>query len=109
METWMIGIGINLLGLAAVFGAYRNKVNTLENNQKEIKGIVTTIFNRLDKHGDKIVTLDAVSKVAMTAKDVDDKYISKEVFRQMEKHIDSRFDDIQKGLSDIIHKLEKEH
>ena len=38
----------------------------------------------------------------MTQKDVDNKYVSKELFRQYEKHIDKRFDRLEAGQGKIL-------
>lgn len=60
------------------------------------------IYKRLDKHGDDIVALNTKSELAVTAKDVDEKFVSKELFKQFEKHIDSRFDGLEKGQGKIL-------
>jgi hypothetical protein len=56
----------------------------------------------LDKHGDDIVKLNTQSELAMTTKDVDDKYVSKELFRQFEKHMDKRFDSLEGKQDEIL-------
>ena len=100
MESWMISIGVAAASIIASFAVVKSKAEELKKNQEHI-------FKRLDSHGDDIVTLNTLSKLAMTAKDVDDKYVSKELFRQFEKHIDKRFDGLEAGQGKILSYIEK--
>lgn len=100
MESWMITLGIVLVGLIGNIYITKYIVGELKKNEK-------TVFDRLEKHGDDIVRLNTRSELAMTAKDVDDKYVSKELFRQFEKHIDKRFDRIEEGQGKILSYIEK--
>ena len=100
MESWMISIGVAAASIIASFAVVKAKAEELKKNQEHI-------FKRLDSHGDDIVTLNTLSKLAMTAKDVDDKYVSKELFRQFEKHIDKRFDGLEAGQGKILSYIEK--
>lgn len=65
----------------------------------ECKRKQVIVFERLEKHGDDLVKLNTKS---IDAKYVEDKFVSKELFRQFEKHIDGRFDDIVKGQDEIL-------
>lgn len=100
MESWMISIGVAAASIIASFAVVKSKAEELKKNQEHI-------FKRLDSHGDDIVTLNTLSKLAMTAKDVDDKYVSKELFRQFEKHIDKRFDGLEAGQGKILTFIER--
>ena len=68
----------------------------------ELKKNQEAIFKRLDTHGDDLVMLNTKSELAVSAKDVDDKFVSKELFRQFEKHIDARFDSLEQGQVQIL-------
>lgn len=68
---------------------------------------IDALFNRIEKHGDDLVRLNTKSELSITAKDVDDKYVSKEYFKQFEKHMDKRFDDLQAGQGKILDFIEK--
>ena len=68
----------------------------------ELQRQVEAIFKRLEKHGDDLVVLNTKSELAITAKDVDDKYQSKEMFRLHEKHIDKRFDRLEQSVGKIF-------
>lgn len=112
MESWMISGSIGLITFITTFVTIKNKQDTMDKKQNSMEEVLERIFVRLDQHGDSLVKLNTQSELSVTAKDVDDKYVSKELFRQFEKHIDSRFDKIDKrfdgvesGLSSILHKL----
>ena len=100
MESWMISLGIVAAGVISSIAVTKQIVNQVHANQK-------AIFERLDTHGDDIVKLNTKAELAVTAKDVDEKYLSKELFRQHEKHMDRRFDDIKADMGKIIYILEK--
>jgi Zn-dependent M16 (insulinase) family peptidase len=100
METWMISLTIAAGGIISSFAVVKYMADELKRNQE-------SIFKRLDSHGDDLVALNTMSKLAMTAKDVDDKYVSKELFRQFEKHIDKRFDSLEAGQGKILSYIEK--
>lgn len=95
----------NLATIIAFFitvGYYKGKVDTLGKDNESIHQQMDAYHKRADVHGDDIVRLNTKAELAMTAKEVDEKYVSKELFRQFEKHIDSRFDGIDTSLSEIL-------
>ena len=100
MESWMISLAIAGAGILSSFAVVKYMADELKRNQE-------SIFKRLDSHGDDLVALNTMSKLAMTAKDVDDKYVSKELFRQFEKHIDKRFDGLEVGQGKILTFIER--
>lgn len=110
MESWAISLAVSiimtLLGIALMAGMYRNKISVLEDTTKSIHNTFDKMYIRLDRHGDDIISLNTKSELSMTAKDVDDKYVSKELFRQFEKHIDKRFDRIEEGQDKILRYIE---
>lgn len=120
------GIGVSaVLGVItyiAVFVTTKNKtdqnqkdLDTLKvQHQKDVSAVKTAhaeetkeLYKRLEKHGDDIVHLNTLSRLAITAKDVDDKYVSKEYFKQFEKHMDKRFDTIENGQGKILTFIEQ--
>lgn len=107
VEGWMINIVMSVITFIALFVTIKVKQ---ENQQKTIDDIcnrIDTIYSRLDKHGDDIVKLNTKSELAVTAKDVDDKYVSKEYFRQFEKHIDTHFKRLEDGQDKILAYVEQ--
>lgn len=100
IEGWMISM---VFGLATIIGA----AYVVRYQVGEAKKHVTIIFERLERHGDDIVRLNTKSELSMTAKDVDEKYVSKELFRQFEKHMDARFDKLESGQGKILAYIER--
>jgi hypothetical protein len=100
VEGWMISLGF---GLATVIGA----AYVIRYQANEARKNISTIFERLDRHGDDIIKLNTKSELSMTAKDVDEKYVSKELFRQFEKHMDARFDKLESGQGKILAYIER--
>ena len=95
----------NLATIIAFFitvGYYKGKVDALSKDNEALHAKMDAYHRRLDTHGDDIVRLNTKAELAMTAKEVDEKYVSKELFRQFEKHIDGRFDGIDTSLSKIL-------
>jgi len=92
MDISLLLAGITFIALIAVM---RYMVAELKRNQE-------IFFKRLDKHGDDLVALNSRAEFAVTAKDVDEKFVSKEFFRQFEKHIDKRFDSLENGVGKIL-------
>ena len=51
---------------------------------------------------------NTAKNAAITAKEVDEKYLSKEMFRQFEKHMDGRFDSVETSLNQILNFIKKD-
>lgn len=94
METWIINLFGGVATLIGTFSVMRYVVGELKKSQEAQS-------ERLEKHGDAIVELQTRLNLAMTSKDVDDKYVSKELFRQFEKHIDNRFDEVKDSFKTL--------
>ena len=95
IETLIMG-GLGIVGVFAV-----NKYMISECKRKQL-----IMEERLEKHGDDLVSLNTRAELAVTAKDVDDKFVSKELFRQFEKHMDSRFDLLEAGQGQILNHIQ---
>lgn len=97
---------VTIIVFVASVGYYKNKVDGLikADDYKDKK--LDALHRRLDTHGDDIVKLNTKAELSMTAKDVDEKYVSKELFRQFEKHIDNRFDGLEDGQKKILSYIE---
>jgi hypothetical protein len=100
IEGWMVSA---MFGFVTVIGA----AFVTKYQSSESKRHINIIFERMDKHGDDIVRLNTKSELSMTAKDVDEKYVSKELFRQFEKHMDVRFDKLENGQNKILEYITK--
>lgn len=102
MDLNNVGVAAISFLMTVVGSAFVVRHMVQEHRQK-----IDTIFRRIEKHGDDIVRLNTKSELSITAKDVDDKYVSKEYFKQFEKHMDKRFDDLQAGQGKILDFIEK--
>lgn len=106
MESWMISFGIGVVTYISIIVTLRNKVDAHQREIDESYKTIKVLFTRLDKHGDDIVKLNTQAELSMTQKDVDNKYVSKELFRQYEKYIDGRFDRLEAGQGKILKFME---
>lgn len=122
LEGLSVSAIIGIITYISVFVTTKNKTDQnhkdLEElklqHQKDVTAIKTAhaeetkeLYKRLEKHGDDIVHLNTLSRLAITAKDVDDKYVSKEYFKQFEKHMDQRFDRLESGQGKILSFIEQ--
>jgi hypothetical protein len=107
MESWMINLGTFIATMIAVFAVMRSKVDAHDKKFSDNDRTMQNIFLRLDKHGDDIVKLNTQSELSMTAKDVDDKYVSKEMLAQIQKNLDAKIDATEKHLIDKVDTLGK--
>lgn len=78
----------------------KSRGRDLENARENI----SKLDEKLNKHSEVLVALE---KNSMSAKEAHDMFVSKELFRQMEKHIDARFDGIDTNLGKILEYLNK--
>lgn len=120
------GLGVSaIIGIVTYISVIVTMKNKTDQNQKDLEDLkvqhqkdmtktkathneeAKELYKRLEKHGDDIVHLNTLSRLAITAKDVDDKYVSKEYFKQFEKHMDKRFDGIENGQGKILSFIEK--
>ena len=101
-------LSVSLSVLIAIIG-FIGMIAVTRYMVSELKKIQDTHIIRLDRHGDDLVALNTKAELAVTAKDVDEKFVSKELFKQFEKHLDMRFDNIEKGQARILEYIRKRH
>ncbi len=107
MEGWMISLVIAVVGVVSTFAITKNKV---DNNDKQIEVIfkmLKGLGDKVDTHSESLSEHKVMIKSSMTMSDADTKFVSKEMFKQMEKHIDEKFDKLENGIEKILNKLEK--
>lgn len=107
VETGLLISGATVV--ASIAGSWAVIKSNNERHGKEIEGIkgsVNGLGGRIDIHGESIVELRTKQSASITARECDDKYVSKELFRQFEKHLDGRFDTIETGMGKILGYLE---
>lgn len=76
-----------------------------EAHDVEQKKSEENIFKRIEAHGEKIVELQTKQESAITAEKVSELYLSKEHFRQFEKHIDDKFKTVIDGQGKILEEI----
>ena len=64
-------------------------------------------FRKLDSHSNALTGLQEHVGQVPSMKEVRDEFVTKELFLQMQKHMDEKFDNLDKGLAKILDKLEE--
>ena len=105
---WIVANLVTIVIFFITVGYYKGKVDTITKDNQHLHNKIDAFHGRLDTHGDDLVRLNTKAELAITAKEVDEKYLSKELFRQFEKHIDKRFDSIETGLEQILSFMKKD-
>jgi len=105
---WIVANLVTTVMFFITVGYYKGKVDTITKDNESLHNKLDAYHKRLDIHGDDLVRLNTKAELAITAKEVDEKYLSKEMFRQFEKHIDNRFDIIQTGIDKILNFIKKD-
>lgn len=107
-DGWVIANLVTIVMFFITVGYYKGKVDTITKDNESLHSKMDSYHHRLDIHGDDLVRLNTKAELAITAKEVDEKYLSKELFRQFEKHIDGRFDGVEAGLKQILNLVKKD-
>jgi len=74
---------------------------------EHLSRVEQALTKKLDFHSENITRLNQQISQAPTMKEVRDEFVSKEMFHQMQKHIDEKFDKLEMGLAKILDKLER--
>lgn len=88
-------------------GYYKSKVDGIEKDNKSYESEINQLKAKTEQQGEIIASLKTRSELAVTAKEVDEKYTSKELFRQFEDHMKTRFDGVESGLREILTYIKK--
>ena len=107
-DGWVIANLATIVVFFITVGYYKGKVDSITKDNETLHSKMDAYHRRLDTHGDDLVRLNTKAELAITAKEVDEKYLSKELFRQFEKHIDGRFDGVEAGLKQILNLVKKD-
>lgn len=107
-DGWVVANLVTIVMFFITVGYYKGKVDTITKDNEALHSKMDAYHHRLDIHGDDLVRLNTKAELAITAKEVDEKYLSKELFRQFEKHIDGRFDGVEAGLKQILNLVRKD-
>ena len=128
IEGWMVSLIIALIGVISSFSVIKQKVNeggSKDTEQDERLKVLEKFMNektpfldhlskvenaygkKLDEHSNALVEVKEKITQAPTMTEVRNEFVSKEMFKQMEKHIDEKFDKLENGIEKILYKLEK--
>ena len=128
IEGWMISLFIAVVTLVSSYAVMKANVakssktiDTLVDENKILKEFMNSklpLLNHLSKKenftdgkiesmGKEIVELRTQLAQVPTMKDVRKEFVSKEIFLQMEKHMDEKFDGLQVMLMKVLANQEK--
>ena len=88
-------------------GYYKSKVDGIEKDNQSQGEEISQLRQKMEQQGETISILKTKLELAVTAKEVDEKYTSKELFRQFEDHMKTRFDGVENGLREILTYIKK--
>ena len=117
MESWQISLGFGIVTYIALFVTVRNKtdqhtkeIEKIQTAKKETnkknEGLVEKIFEKLDEINAEVAEHKVRLGTAPNMEQVRAEFVSKEMFKQMQKHIDEKFDRLENGIDKILSKLE---
>ena len=127
--SWLISVVIAIVGYISMTVTVKNKTEQnskdIEVNRKEHKEAISIISSRMDDHfkeddvihGRMLGKLDKASEELATHKvqlanspsmeQVRNEFVSKEMFKQLEKNIDNKIEITEKHLSDKVDTMGK--
>ena len=128
MESWIVSATIALVGVVSVFAVMRANVNSLNEENKEqakkleqlekfknesapiinhLSNVEDLVSKKIDNHSNLLTSLREQIGQVPSMREVRDEFVTKELFLQMQKHMDEKFDHLDKGLGKILDKLEE--
>ena len=117
MESWQISVVIGFITYISIFVTIKNKTEQNSSDIKDLKDkndrhkkeadiLHGRMFDKLDDVNQEIATHKVRLGSAPTMEQVRAEFVTKEMFKQMEKHIDEKFDKLENGIDKILTKLE---
>ena len=117
MESWIVSAVIGVSTYFAMFVTLKNKTEQhsvelkeakekSEHKSKESELIHSKIFDRVDEINQELASHKVRLANSPNMEQVRAEFISKEMFHQMEKHIDEKFNTIENGIDKILNRLE---
>lgn len=124
----IISLVIAIIGAVATYAVMRNNVDRLVKENEKLKEDFAELekfknetkpqFFAMSKSCDEIKDKQAEQSQiiaqlkeqiaqAPTMKEVRQEFVTKEMFKQMEKHIDEKFSLVQHGIDEILKKLDR--
>jgi len=126
IESWMISSIIAIIGFISTFAVMRSKVISLEARLKKLDDTVEelkkfmnsykpvidhlskeedAITKTCEEHSSDIQKLKYQAEKTITMEQVRPEFVTKEMFKQVEKHFDSKFHSMEKKFENGMDKL----
>ena len=107
----MINVAIAIIAIISTATLVEHKVELNENQllklEKEQGKVNEATLDVLDAHGDALVELRTKADLAITATDVANGFVSKELFDMYQGHMDDRFDGVDSNIDKVLDKLRR--
>ena len=128
MESWIVSVVIALVSVVSVFAVMRANVNSLNEENKEqakkleqlekfksenvpvikhLSNVENLAFKKIDNHSNLLTSLKEQIGQVPSMREVRDEFVTKELFLQMQKHMDENFSRLGEGLRKVLDKLEE--
>jgi len=119
MESWMVSVIIGALTYFSMLVTMKNKTDQHSLDIKEIKekderhkkeddNLHAKLFDKINELNKEVSRHKVIIANSPTMEQVRNEFVTKEMFKQMEKHIDEKFDKVENGVDKILSKLEKD-
>ena len=113
MESWIVSVVVALVGVVSTFAVMRSNVHRLNETNKEqakkleelekfrnenapviahLSKVEDSMFAKIDSHSESLTSLKEQVGQVPSMKEVRDEFVTKELFLQMQKHMDEKFD-----------------
>jgi len=93
-ETLIIELVIVFAGVISTFAVTKNKVDNLDKKINHVFKAIEAVEDKVNLNTISISEHELSIKNNLTMIQADERFVSKEMFKQMEKHIDRRFDEL---------------
>lgn len=91
MDGWMISLAIAVCGVVSIFAVTR--FSGVQNSKR-----LDDIGKKVDEHSEMISEHKITLSNSVTMAQVDDKFLTRDLFRAHERHIDQRFGALEKKI-----------
>lgn len=102
----IISIGTIIASIGATWATMKIKGDSNSHSIEKVDAKIDALLKKIDSHSESITELKTKQGSAITAKEVSEHYLSKEHFRQFEKHIDDKFTMVIDGQGKILSEIQ---
>lgn len=112
-DTTLIEIITGVITVVTIAVVTKYKLDELNEKYKKMTDKLLKEYDNLERkveqNNSSIIGLETRSKLTITTTEMDQRYVSKELFRQFEKHMDARLDQLESGQEKILAILNKHY